>query len=118
MIITLYLYTSRTDGFRFGPEDLEEEESIKKTVRELVIPKLECDPEPIEYSVADEGRHMVVVLHKSSSKKNSVVAGVKKQLEKMRHDWARMYDYSVSVNDKGNQYDISRVHTMTVVQRS
>ena len=29
MTITLYLYTSRTDAFRFGPEDLEEEESIK-----------------------------------------------------------------------------------------
>ena len=115
MTITLYLYTSRTDAFRFGPEDLEEEESIKKTIRELVIPKLECDPEPVEYSVVDEGRHMVVILHKSGSKKNSVVAWVRKQLDKMLHDWARMYNYSVSVNDKGNQYDIRGVHTMMVI---
>ena len=34
----------------------------------------------------------------------------------MLHDWARMYNYSVSVNVKGNQYDIHGVHTMIVVE--
>ena len=100
MIITLYLCTSGNGTFTISPEIVEEEESIKKTVRELVVPELECDPAPIEYRWIDGGRHMSVVLHKSGSKKNSVVAGLRKKLEKIRHRWVRLYNFDISLDDR------------------
>ncbi len=100
MIITLYLYTSENGTFTISPEIVEEEESIKKTVRELVVPELECDPAPIEYKWIDGGRHMSVVLHKSGSKKNSIVAGLRKKLEKLRHRWVRLYNFDISLDDR------------------
>ena len=98
MIITLYLYTSRNSDLYFGPQDLEEEESIKKTVREHVVPDLGCNPEPIEYETIDGGKHMKVTLYKSGSRKNSVIAKTKKNLDKMVHDWARLYNYDILVD--------------------
>ena len=100
MIITLYLYTSGNGTFVLSPGVIEEEESIKKTVKELVVPMLECDPAPIEYRWMDGGRHMSVVLHKSGSKKNSVVAGLRKKLEKLRHKWIRLYSFDISLDDR------------------
>lgn len=116
MTIVLYLHTSAVPGSLYQPEDLEEEESIRRTVRDHVIPRLKCDSEPVEYCRIDEGRHIMVVLHRSGSRKNSVIAGVRKELEKIRREWARLYRFDVLPNDHGSHYiPDGNVHTMTVV---
>lgn len=87
MIIKLYLYTT--------PGDLEEEGSIKRLIRETVVPRLGCDPVPVEYERMEEGRQMTVVLQKSGSQKNSVFAGMRKSLESLKKHWARVYRYDI-----------------------
>lgn len=112
MTIKLYLYTSRTDPLVMREDDIKEENSIKRTVRDSVVPKLGCDSEPIEYTYLDGGRHMEVVLRKSGSRKRSVIAALKKNLDLMMREWARLYHYDVVVAGMTFPTDS---HTMTVI---
>lgn len=92
MTIILYVYTG-------SPMDDEEFQSIKKTVDQLVIPRLKAE-DTANYIYGDRIDNMAIVLHKTGSTKNSVVAKVKKECEWIRKHWARMYNYEVSINDK------------------
>lgn len=112
MTIKLYLYTSRTDLLVMREDDIEEENSIKRTIRESVVPKLGCDPGPIEYTYLDGGRRMEVVLQKSGSRKRSVIAALKKNLDGMMREWARLYHYDVIFSEMTFPRDS---HTMTVI---
>lgn len=112
MTIKLYLHTSRINPLVMCKEDIEDEDSIKRVVLDHVIPRLGCDSCPIEYSYIDGGRHMEVVLQKSGSRKRSVVAALKKNLDKLVKDWARLHRYSVIFEEMSMPRDS---HTMTVI---
>lgn len=94
MTIILYVYTS-------SPMDDEEFQSIKKTIDGLVIPRLKTD-ETASYIYGDNIDNMSIILHKSGSTKNSVVARVRKECEWIRKHWLRLYNYEVSTKDELN----------------
>lgn len=94
MTIILYVYTS-------SPMDDEEFQSIKKTIDAFVIPRLQAE-ETANYIYGDKIDNMAIILHKTGSTKNSVIAKIRKECEWIRKRWARMYNYEVSVKDDLN----------------
>ena len=94
MTIVLYVYTG-------SPMDDEEFQSIKKTVDQLVIPRFKAE-DTADYIYGDKIDNMAIVLHKTGSTKNSVVARMNKECEWLRKRWARLYNYEVSTKDELN----------------
>ena len=94
MTIILYVYTG-------SPMDDEEFQSIKKTIDALVIPRLKVE-DTADYIYGNNIDNMAIILHKTGSTKNSVVAHLRKECEWLRKRWARMYNYEVSTKNDLN----------------